>query len=146
MVPQLTAADDPLGIHFVPQPGCLHPMAVRFEFRDIDCPSARTGALHQGRQANKPPLAARARPRTVEYDAEQPGDDTGAALERTDAGKYSQPGVLDHFLGLGAAADDRGGDADERSVEPPDQPPVGMLIAASQAGEEFRLIELGLAH
>ena len=66
--------------------------------------------------------------------------------KRADAGEHREPGVLHHLLGLRPAADDRGSDADERAVEPPDQRAVSLLVAAAQPGQEFRLVELGLTH
>ena len=102
--------------------------------------------FHQGGQADQPAFARGPGARAVQHDAEHPGDQRGATLEAADAGEHRQPGVLHHLLGLRAAADDRGGDADQRAMEAPDQRSIGAFFATAQPGQEVRLVELGLTH
>jgi hypothetical protein len=47
---------------------------------------------------------------------------------------------------LRAAADDRGSHPGQGKVEPPDQASIGLLLAAAQSSQEFRVVELGRAH
>ena len=96
------------------------------------------------RQPDRPGLAAGTRPSAVQHDAEHPGDQAGSALEPADPGMHREPGVLHHLLGLGVAADDRGGDAYQRAMEPADQPLIGALVALPQASQECRVIEFAV--
>ena len=119
----------------------------RLEFRHVHRPPARRRALHQRRQADQAALPRGTGARTVQHDAEHPGDDdwSGPRSRRYPENTASQR-VLHHLLGLGAAADDRRGEAGQRTVEAPDQRAVRLLIATAQPGQEFRLVELGLTH
>ncbi len=139
VVPKLAAGHQPFGVQLVPRTRHLQPMPVGGE----------AGGFAQrvllGGQCDKADFAAAPSAGAIEHDREQPGADGRPALEPADAGENGQPGILHHLLGLGMAADDRGGDAHQRAVKAADQPAIGVGIAAPQAFEEGRIVELGAA-
>ena len=141
VVPKLAPADDALRADLVPQPRRFHPVPVRLEGRQRHRPLPRLAAICHIRQPNRAGLAAGPRPGAVQHDAEHPGDEAGAPLEPVDPGMHREPGVLHHLLALRMAADDRGGHADQRTVEPADQPLIRALVTLPQPGQESRIVE-----
>ena len=58
-------------------------------------------------------------------------------------GEHVEPGLLDHILGVGVAARDRAGGAEQALVVAPDQDLEGGAIAGKHARDRRAIVELG---